>query len=1269
LGVFTSKIGSKEPGKSTEAYGADSLVIEVSMQETPFLSTDLKKAESYLREGAAKALLFSEGTYQIEIFDLEKKLVFWPFLQLDDAGKVLDCFCTCPQAEKKKSCVHLAAAYLEIFNHKLEPLHVRFRESLWHQLCQVASRRHGYEPECLKAKESQRYEASSSTGKLLFYIHSLTPKGEKRLKEILFQRSVETEETSLKFSNLSQEELLLWKTGRPSHRLQFELSFWSDLAKWWMLLQEGEEEYQINFDVQQPSSKMPKWMHLRFKDIEAGFYIAETNWAELIPALATVKAPLAVYEFPHQVIRKITYLEKEQKLLLDITPLSPEKTEIDKEGKKAVQLGDWLYSPSKGFYPKRIDALLQEKEIGKEKIAVLLHKHAKIVRKYLQGTRIFQDPVKPNYLLEMTSRGDLEIDAYLFEPGDLQKRYSAYFGSWVYVEGRGFYLLENLLFPGVEKIIPKEKLSDFINRHRHWLNHYEGFQTHVSGFEAHITYHVGLDGSLRFDTQLEVIEEVGEVIDLGEWIYLRGRGFYAKTSSRSGLVLKPGLVIPAHEVSSFIHAYRDELEQVKGFFTAFCPLEKVSLSLSLNERERIVVTPEYHFKSLEAGKDVQIFGDFTYLPGEGFSEISPDMRLPSAYGEVTEIDPLIEPYFIAYELDLLKPHISSTDPRIAKPSSLYLKIEQVKRDLRSKAGGWLFTLEYETDVGNVSAFSIWQALNANKQILFSPAGLIILKQPRFNWLKAISKKRWSKQGKQIRLTTLEWLRLSIFEEVKEPEEEKSRTLLEELKNFQAQTPIVLAGLQSHLRNYQEVGVRWLWFLYTQGLSGLLCDEMGLGKTHQAMGLIASALNEAGGKKIKILVVCPTSVIFHWEELLKRFLPALRILVFYGSARTLESFQGDCDLLLTSYGTLRSEKQMLARLFFEIAIFDEIQIAKNAHSQTHKALRKIDAKMRLGLTGTPIENRLLELKALFDLVLPTYLPSEALFKSLFITPIEKYQDAGKKQLLARLIKPFILRRKKTEVLLELPSKTEEISYCSLSEEQKQLYQTTVAASKEALLKELKIEAHPIPYMHIFALLSALKQICDHPVLISKQFEHFQRHASGKWDLFIELLAEARDSGQKVVVFSQYLDMLDLIETYLTEKKIGYAGIRGSTRDRKRQVDRFREDPECEVFVASLQAAGVGIDLVAASVVIHYDRWWNPAKENQATDRVHRIGQSRGVQVFKLVTKGTIEEHIHRLIERKKTLVEGVLLYDDQDQVKHFTRADLIELLQLMSPENP
>jgi SNF2 family DNA or RNA helicase len=1227
------------------------------MGTSVFPNSDMEKGFALLEQGKVGEIVFSEGTYQVEV--VEGKKTFWPFLQLDIQGKIKDHFCTCEGAEEGGSCPHQAAAWLKIFSGKLSPLHVRFQDSLWNQLCLIASRRHGYDASVIQGDLKTEFQAVSQTGKRLFFMKPLSEKGRKKIKEFILHRKPETEETSLKFSNLSPEELKLWKEGRPSQMLQYELSFWSDLAKWWMLLQDEGEKYKIEFHYVKEG--LPKGISAQFDTVEFGFYIAEVNWKQIIPSLSTVDAPLKIFEFTHQQIKRLVYDPLRKAFLLDIPELALDQEEKVEKG-TTYPIDEWTFIPKQGFYPAKIDPLLKEKVIHQHQIAGFLQKHTSLIQKHLVGAKISPSPIKAKYHLFFDAAFALHIVCYIFEQGDLQRVNSVYFGPWVYLAEKGFYQLEDLLFEGVEKIVPKEGLSDFVNRHRHWLHAYEGFQTHVGSVESHLTFSLSSKRELHFDTQLELAEEAEEILDLGDWIYVKGSGFYSKASKKPGQSLKPGVVVSPDEIPNFIRAHREELENVPGFFAQTSPIQKSGLHVSLNDHMQIVVKPEYLLTPLYEGKTVQIFENFTFVEKEGFCEVAPEHKLPPLYAKETVIESSTEPYFVAYEIDTLKSVISTIDSRLRKPKELYLCI----RKLEKEESGWLLELDYESELGVIDVMALWEAMNENKRYLFSPAGLILLKHPRFNWLKGIPKKRWLKKGKQIRLTTLEWIRLFVFEEIREPEEEESRQFLEEFINFRTSIPYDTAGLQSVLRLYQETGLRWLWFLYCHGLSGLLCDEMGLGKTHQAMALLAAAIN--GHPAGKFLVVCPTSVIYHWQELLKRFLPKLRVHVFYGTQRTLTDFEKNYDLLLTSYGTLRSEKSPLSEILFEIAIFDEIQIAKNSHSQTHKALKLIEAKTRLGLTGTPIENRLLELKALFDVVLPTYMPTETLFKELFAHPIEKQHDTEKKMLLARFIRPFVLRRKKSEVLLELPEKTEVIAYASLSDEQKELYQKTYREAKEQILVELEDGSKPVPFIHVFALLTKLKQICDHPSLILKNVAEYKQHQSGKWDLFVELLQETRDSGQKLVVFSQYLDMLDIIESHLTEEKIGFAAIRGSTRDRKNQIEKFRDDPTCEVFVGSLQAAGVGIDLIAASVVIHYDRWWNPAKENQATDRVHRIGQSRGVQVFKMVTKNTIEEHINSLIEKKLILLENVVGYDDQSQIKSLTREELIELIRLMEPNN-
>lgn len=1234
-----------------------------------FSKADLKKAEELIEKKKVRHILFSEGTYQVEVADAKKpKVSYWPFLQIDDEGNVIDAFCTCAAAEKEGSCEHLAAAYLQIIKKKEGPLHVRFRHSLWNVLCEQLSKKLGYDTHSITAYNQGGFQASSVTGKQLFYIKPLKPVAQHQLDELFTKRPLETEETSLKFSNLSEEEISLWRQGRPSHHLRYELSFWSDLAKWLMTLQEDGSRYKITFSMEDEKTQLPHWITIHFPELEVGFYLAEVSWQELIPSLQTVHSPLAVLSHPHgKEIKKISYKADEAKFIIQYVQQTEAKEALALE--KAIVVDGWLYLPEKGFSPKEMDPIFQKEEIPQKQVGKFLDRYLSLVQKHLVNCKIHPGPVSVRYFFSFDSEGNLLIEPYVLKPHDLQLPTSFYFGKWVYVEKKGFFLLQDQIFNARQQIIPKDKVSEFINRHRVLLQAYEGFQTHVSGVESRLSYR--MNHALEFYPHLEAMEGEEEILDLGEWIYVKGKGFYAKVIARPGLVVKPGLKVPISDISHFITQHREELELIPGFFSSQNPLEKAGLDLSFNESGQIKVSPKFSFARRYHPDQVRFFGDYTYVKGEGFFQIPTDLRLPDHYRKETVIDPESEPYFLGYELDLLYPFILSIDPKLVRPKSVLLRMNQVKREAESKMGEWVLDLSYESSMGNVPIHALWEGLNGNAHYLFTNAGLIFLKDARLNWLRRISKKQWIQKGKNVRLNTLDLLRLTALEEIQEPlgnskSAQESRQILHDFQSFKAPQAINLEGLKSDLRPYQITGVGWLWFLYCYGLSGLLCDEMGLGKTHQAMALICAAKNASKEKQFKCLVVCPTSVVYHWEELCKRFLPHIRVHLFHGVMRKYEVVEKqDYDILLTTYGIIRSDIKLFSLLHFDLAVYDEIQIAKNIHSQTNKSLRLIQAYMRLGLTGTPIENQLLELKALFDVVLPTYLPNESLFKELFVYPIEKYQDQQKRELLARLIKPFVLKRRKKEVLTELPEKMEEIVYCDLSDEQKKLYHELVHAYKTPILEQLEDAGSPIPFIHIFALFSKLKQLCDHPSLITKDIQNYKKHHSGKWDLFIELLNETRDSGQKLVVFSQFLDMLSILESYLTERGIGYAIIKGATRDRKAEVHRFRDDPKCEVFLGSLQAAGVGIDLVAASVVIHYDRWWNPAKENQATDRVHRIGQNRGVQVFKLVTKETVEEHIHYLIEKKLTLMEGIIGFDEQDQIKGLTRVELVELIRLMA----
>jgi SNF2 family DNA or RNA helicase len=370
---------------------------------------------------------------------------------------------------------------------------------------------------------------------------------------------------------------------------------------------------------------------------------------------------------------------------------------------------------------------------------------------------------------------------------------------------------------------------------------------------------------------------------------------------------------------------------------------------------------------------------------------------------------------------------------------------------------------------------------------------------------------------------------------------------------------------------------------------------------------------------------------------------------------------DGNVLLTSYGILRNDIGQFEDVPFALAVFDEIQYIKNPKTQAYEAAKKLNSRIKFGLTGTPIENTLWELKALFDLTVPGYLGTDENFHEHYLRPMEVDPSSSSHRPLARLISPFTLRRLKKTVLDELPDKIEDIRTCCLSDDQVKLYRDAIASRGKGLIDALKRDEEPIPYMHVFALLNMLKQICNHPAQVKGQADDYEKYRSGKWELFEELVSECLDSDQKIVIYSQYVEMIRIIEKFLQRLDVGYVTLTGASRKRGEIVARFNRDPDCRIYVGSLKAGGIGIDLVAASVVIHYDRWWNAAKEDQATDRVHRIGQKRGIQVFKLVTQGTLEEKISAVIEKKRNLMDSIILEDDPNLLKTFSRQELIEML--------
>lgn len=1195
-----------------------------------------RQGQALIDKDGLGEFIFSEGTYQIEIIDGKKS--YWPFLQIDDEGKILDALCSC---DKEGGCEHLAAGCLKIYQGKKEPLHVRFKESFWNHLFKVVAKRHGYDTDILKKVEKGVFQKDSNTKKRLVFIQAKGVLGEKKLTEYIEKRVLETEENSIKFSNLSIEEISLWKEGKAPCHLLYELSFWSDLAKFFMLEQEKNTEYTIRFSEEKEG--LPSIIQIEFPFMFVELYLARAYWPEIVPSLNTVSSPLRLYEVRSNKVEKITY-DIEKKMFF-IKGSKGDELKVEKID-EATLVGPWQYVEKKGFYHRTEDPLLENPQIPFDQIPENLQSYRKTFEEFLTGYVIDYEAKEAKYLLFFDQENNFHIKPYLFFPDDLDKPFSWYKHPWIFIQNKGFYAVASPLVD--EKMVSKNNVSDFVDAHRMWLHDFEGFETHFGSLKAHLSYELSSIDTLTFLSEIDLPEEIQGTVDFGRWVYLPSQGFYHK--EEKGLFLHPGLKIEKQEIGKFIKNHKEDLSQVENFFTEESPITRMGLRILLTSDERIKIIPEVEYAAGFTPASLKFFGDYVYVDKKGFFYLDPSLQLPEKYSEQTIISKKEEPLFLSFDLLGLKSFILSLDPRLKTPTELELKAKQIQEENKN----YLVHLVYESEMGKVDASEIYEQIEEGKRFIFSKAGLIDSSEMRLGWMR---RTKHTKKGKFFCFSTLEWIRLCLFEQVLPPKE--GREVFDELMGFKVTELIDTSLLKSELRPYQKEGLNWLWFLYCHRLSGLLCDEMGLGKTHQAMALLAAALQK--NQKEKYLVVCPTSVIYHWEELLHKFLPKMNVHIYYGTNRSLEGLK-KADLLLTSFGILRGDIEQIKNIPFEISIFDELQIAKNEASLVHKALLQLNTTMRLGLTGTPIENRLKELKAIFDITLPAYLPEETEFRSLFISPIEKFQDENAKKLLARLISPFILRRRKKEVLLDLPDKIEEVVHCGLSNEQKQLYLEATRKSKELLLEDLKDGQKPVPYIHVFALLTQLKQICNHPCLITKDLKDYEKHESGKWDLFIELLNETRDSGQKLVIFSQYLQMLELIESHLKKEDIGFATIKGSTKDRAGQIKKFRSDPKCEVFTASLLAAGVGIDLSCASVVIHYDRWWNPAKENQATDRVHRIGQNRGVQVFKLVTRGTIEESIHTMIERKQKLIEEMLGQEDTEQIETLSRDELIEILE-------
>jgi superfamily II DNA or RNA helicase len=450
----------------------------------------------------------------------------------------------------------------------------------------------------------------------------------------------------------------------------------------------------------------------------------------------------------------------------------------------------------------------------------------------------------------------------------------------------------------------------------------------------------------------------------------------------------------------------------------------------------------------------------------------------------------------------------------------------------------------------------------------------------------------------------------------------------------------LGDLEAVLRPYQKHGVAWLEFLRANGFGGILADEMGLGKTLQALAFLRYVRETQPGIA-PMLIVCPTSLVFNWVAEAKKFTPGLKLLALHGPERH-ERFAEipNHDIVVTSYALIRRDAERYRGLEFDTVALDEAQHIKNRETQNAQAVKAVRAQHRLVLTGTPLENSVLDLWSIFDFLMPGYLGSAKDFRERYELPITREKSGAAQARLARRLRPFMLRRLKREVAPELPAKLEQVSFCELTPDQRAVYQQVIEASRKEVLESVSTQGAGRSRMLVLTALLRLRQICcDLRLLKTDQVN--PANASGKLDMFGELLEEVIDGGHRLLVFSQFVTMLTLLKEKLTAEGIEFCYLDGATNDRAAVVQRFQGNAAIPVFLISLKAGGVGLNLTGADTVIHFDPWWNPAVEDQATDRAHRIGQTKVVTSYKLITRDTVEEKILLLQNRKRELLQATI----------------------------
>jgi non-specific serine/threonine protein kinase len=527
------------------------------------------------------------------------------------------------------------------------------------------------------------------------------------------------------------------------------------------------------------------------------------------------------------------------------------------------------------------------------------------------------------------------------------------------------------------------------------------------------------------------------------------------------------------------------------------------------------------------------------------------------------------------------------------------------------------------------------------------------------WIKKYSLLFRVGEGKQNQMRLSKY-HVSVIDELYDTRSEEELVVrleekYEQLREFKQIREIPIPEhLRNILRPYQEHGYYWLNYLSEIGWGGILADDMGLGKTVQALSFLHYYKHHH--QKLQALVVCPTTLMFNWENEIKKFTPSLTYHIHHGGerGRNKEHFAGK-EIIITTYGTLRSDIKLMVDIPFDYVVLDESQAIKNPSSKVTRAAGLLRAKNRLCLSGTPLQNNTFDIFAQMNFLNPGMLGSIEFFRQEFSIPIDKFGEPDRKDHLRKLLYPFILRRTKEQVAKDLPDKTETILYCEMEEEQRNIYDAYRNDFRDKILGTIEQQGIQRSQLTILQGLMKLRQICDSPAILNET-EKFPNHSIKLEELGREITENI--SNHKALVFSQFLGMLALIREKLKELEVDYEYFDGSTSavDREKAIQRFQNEENCRVFLISLKAGGVGLNLTAADYVYIVDPWWNPAVEQQAIDRTHRIGQTKNIFAYRMICKDTIEDKILQLQEKKRILAKD-LISDDEGFVKSLTREDV------------